>query len=297
MWFTTGLLFFLSFLTTTNEALAQANTFHAQYFQNQYIANPAMAGLEKGLNLNLGLQQQFNSVPGSPKMQSFTADYQSAANVGIGLNVNSDQFGLISRTKVMATYAYHLPVGETDRLNFGLSLGANNVYIDYNKIIGDPGDVSVDKFNRRTIYVDGDLGLAYTSSQLTLQSAIPNLRSIFFKDDEELEALRNTFFTAVSYKFSVDENNAISLEPKAVYRGVKGVKNIVDAGANLAMPDYNFSISGMYHSNKSATVGVGIILNPLFVVLAYTNNTSSLNSYGNNTFEIGLKLNLLNKDK
>ncbi|RFZ84281.1 type IX secretion system membrane protein PorP/SprF [Mucilaginibacter terrenus] len=268
----------------------------AAFFQNQYITNPAMAGLTQGLNLNLGLQQQFNSVPGSPKMQNFTADYNSGGNVGTGLNVNNDQAGLISRTRIMATYAYHLRLGKNDKLNFGLSLGLNNVFIDYNRIIGDPGDGSVDKFNRRSVYVDGDLGVAYTSSQFTIQGAVPNLRSIFLKNDQELDALRNTFFTAVSYKLLLNNNNNFTLEPKVAYRGIKGFDNILDTGANLNMAEYNFSISGMYHSNKSGTIGVGINLKPVDVLLAYTNNTSSLNSYANNTFEIGLKLNLLNKE-
>nr|WP_294947164.1 PorP/SprF family type IX secretion system membrane protein [uncultured Mucilaginibacter sp.] len=288
-------LIVITLLTAGIHRVSAQATFQSAYFQNQYIVNPAMAGFEKGLNLNLGLQQQFNSVPGSPKMQNFTADYRPGDNVGLGLNVNSDQSGLISRTRAMATYAYHLPVGEEDKLNFGLSFGINNVYIDYNKIVGDPNDVSVGLFNRRTVYVDGDLGLAYTSSQLTLQCAVPNLRSIFFKDDQELQALRNTFFTAISYKLPISDNN-FTVEPKLAYRGIKGFDNILDAGANLDMPDYNLSVSGFYHSNKSATVGVGISFKPVNVLLAYSNNTGSLNSYANNTFELGLKINLLNKD-
>jgi type IX secretion system PorP/SprF family membrane protein len=288
-------LIVITLLTAGIHRVSAQATFQSAYFQNQYIVNPAMAGFEKGLNLNLGLQQQFNSVPGSPKMQNFTADYRPGDNVGLGLNVNSDQSGLISRTRVMATYAYHLPVGEEDKLNFGLSFGINNVYIDYNKIVGDPNDVSVGLFNRRTVYVDGDLGLAYTSSRLTVQGAVPNLRSIFFKDDQELQALRNTFFTAISYKLPLSGNN-FTVEPKLAYRGVKGFDDIFDAGANLDMPDYNLSVSGFYHSNKSATLGVGISFKPVNVLLAYSNNTGSLNSYANNTFELGLKINLLNND-
>lgn len=286
----------LMLLISTRTALAQAG-FQSMYFQNQYMANPAMAGMEEGLNLNLALQQQFNSVPGSPKMQNFTADYNSGNNVGIGLNVNNDQSGLISRTRVMSSYAYHLPVGEKDKLNFGLSFGINNVYINYNRVVGDQGDVSVDRFNRRSIYVDGDLGLSYTSSNFTIQGAVPNLRSVFFKNsDGELDAVRAIFFSAISYKLAVNEDTDMSFEPKVVYRGVKSFKNILDAGFNLNMPDYKFSISGMYHSNKSATLGVGLALKPVDLLVAYTNNTGSLNSYANNTFELGLKLSLVRKD-
>ena len=148
---------------------AQLSGMQTMYYQNQYLANPAMAGMEQGLNINLGYQQQWASVPGSPRIQNFTADYNPGNNVGLGLNVNSDNAGLINRTRVMGTYAYHLPLSDKDnRLNFGLSLGINDTYIDYTKVNGDQGDVSVQDFNQRSVYVDGDFGISYTSQKFTV---------------------------------------------------------------------------------------------------------------------------------
>ena len=39
------------------QANAQLTGFHSAYFTNEYLNNPAMAGMEKGLDLNLGYQQ------------------------------------------------------------------------------------------------------------------------------------------------------------------------------------------------------------------------------------------------
>jgi type IX secretion system PorP/SprF family membrane protein len=141
-----ALFLLLATMAATKTVLAQVNNFQSGYFTNQYLTNPAMAGLVKGLQFNLALRQQFTTVPGSPKMQNLTADYAAGDNVGIGLNINNDKTGLISRTRVMGTYAYHLPVSESSRLNFGLSLGVNDTYLDNNSIVGDGGDVSADLF-------------------------------------------------------------------------------------------------------------------------------------------------------
>jgi len=290
---------FALFTVCTQKANAQLSGMQTMYYQNQYLANPAMAGLEQGLNLNLGYQQQWTSVPGGPKLQNFTADYNSGNRVGLGLNVNSDVAGLINRTRVMGTYAYHLPLNDKDdKLSFGLSLGINNTYIDYTKVNGDQGDASVQNYNQRNVYVDGDFGISYTSEKLNVQAAIPNLKSVFFNDDanSNLEVDRATFFSAVSYKAHLDNGiSNITLEPKVAFRGVKGFDNILDAGAMLTMNDYKLNFSGMYHTNKSFTVAFGVGLENMSLVGAYTNNTGPLSVYANNTFEFGIKLKMFNK--
>jgi type IX secretion system PorP/SprF family membrane protein len=291
---TTGIITILLITFGIKDSKAQLTGFHSAYFENEYLSNPAMAGLTKGLNLNLGYQKQWNTVPGGPKLQNLTADYNSGNRVGLGINVNADQAGLISRTRAMATFAYHIPVSESGKLNFGLSLGISDTYIDYSKIVGDQSDGEASAFNERRLYVDGDFGTSYTNGSLTLQAAIPNLKSVFFSDqNQNLEVDRSTFFTAAGYKIAIDNQyNNFTIEPKVVYRGVKGFDNIVDAGLNLGMTNYNFNISGMYHSNKTLTAAIGLNLQATDLIFAYTYNTGPLQTYANNTFEFGVKLKL-----
>nr|WP_255563736.1 PorP/SprF family type IX secretion system membrane protein [Mucilaginibacter rivuli] len=284
---------------SSQQAMAQLSGMQTMYYQNQYMANPAMAGIEQGLNLNLGYQQQWTTVPGGPKLQNFTADYNSGNRVGLGLSVNGDNAGLINRTRVMGTYAYHLPLNANDdKLSFGISFGINNTYIDYTKVNGDQGDGSVQNFNQRNIYVDGDFGVAYTSQKWNLQAALPNLKSMFFTNDanNNLEVDRSTFFSAVSYKAHIDNGiSNFTIEPKVVFRGVKGFDNIVDAGAQMTMNDYHINFGGMYHTNKSFTLAFGLNLTNMDILAAYTNNTGPLSVYANNTFEFGVKLKLFDK--
>src|ERR1700759_1936480 len=126
------------------DANAQLTNIQSTFFQNQYLVNPAMAGIEQGLNLNMNYHQQWLSTPGSPKLTTFTADYNSGDKVGLGLNIYNDKAGLINRTRVMGTYAYHLTLNDKgDKLNFGASIGINDSYIDESSIIGDPNDLAL----------------------------------------------------------------------------------------------------------------------------------------------------------
>jgi type IX secretion system PorP/SprF family membrane protein len=277
---------------------AQLNPFQTMYFQNQYMYNPAMAGLTNGLNVNLDYRQQWSSFPGAPKTGSLTADFQAADKVGLGLNVTDDQSGLIRSTRAMATYAYHLPLSDkTEHLSFGLSLGINDSRVDYNKINGDLSDVEIGLYNQLKPYVDGDFGIAYTSERLYIGGALPNLRSAFFKtSDTRFDADRMLFMAATSYKIPIDEvTRTFTLEPLAAYRIVKGYKDIVDVGANFSVNNYGLYMQGIYHSDQSMAVGFGLDQNTYALNFSYNIETGQIRNYTVGAFELGIKLRIPKK--
>ena len=75
-------VFSLLLITFNKEVKAQLHPMGAMYFQNQYLANPAMAGLESGLRADLAYRKQWSSIPGAPETQSITADYGSSKKAG-----------------------------------------------------------------------------------------------------------------------------------------------------------------------------------------------------------------------
>ncbi len=276
------------FLLCSSSSYAQLNALTAQFFQNQYISNPSLAGLESGLRLNAGYTKQWSSIPGSPSIQFATLDNRSN-RVGLGLNMYSEKAGLLKRTRVVATYAYHLPLNEkNDELHFGLSLGSLTDRLSTEDINGEILDISAQRFNERSAVLDGDFGIAYTSNKLNIQGAIPNIK-YFLRKEQYNTANWNTFFTAISYKISLDSmKNAISLEPKISYRGVRGYDDVIDAGLNVAFASNKFNAVAVYHSTQSISFGVGLKVKDLSLLTVYTSGTSALRGYSNGNFEIGI---------
>ncbi|EDM34869.1 hypothetical protein PBAL39_00015, partial [Pedobacter sp. BAL39] len=244
-------------LSNIQESRAQLNPLSAQYYSNQYLINPSFAGFNSGLKLNGAYRKLWNNVPGSPLIQNLTADY-GFEKVGIGLNVNNESAGLQRQTRVMGSYAYHLPLAaENQQLHFGLSLGFMTQRLENSDINGDPNDPMVGQYNDRKTYLDGDFGIAYTSERLNIQASVPNLKSILKKDEVKLADVA-TFFTAVSYRFKLsDGTEGMDVEPKIAFRGVKGFDNIWDAGAQLSIANQQVFFMGMYHSTENATFGLG----------------------------------------
>lgn len=285
-------------LATGLTATAQLNPLADSYYQNQYLSNPALAGLSNELHINLGLRQQWSNIPGGPKTQSLTADYGTAGKVGLGLSVQNEETGLIKRTAAKATYAYHLPLNDnSQKLHFGLSLGFSDDQLMSGMVEGDPNDVAISRFNERKLYLDGDFGLAFTSNHLNIQAAIPNTKSFFKTDENQSTADLASFYSAISYKlFLPNALDGFTIEPKIAFRGIHNFDNIIDAGANITMANNAVNVLAMYHSSKSTTIGMGVNVKSFgTLTAAYTTSTAALQGYTNGYFQVGVQLNFFRR--
>lgn len=274
-------------------AKAQLNPLAAQYYSNQYLINPAMAGTDQGLKLNAAYRKLWSNVPGSPLTQNITADY-GFNKVGLGLNVYNESAGLQRQTRVVGTYAYHLKMNnDANQLHFGVSIGFMSQRLENSDIYGNPNDPMVGQYNDRKTYLDGDFGVAYTTEKLTVQASIPNLKSVLKKDVIKLADV-STFYAAASYRINLSEGpNGFDVEPKVAYRGVQGYDNIWDAGAQLEIANKQVFLTALYHSTENATFGLGMDFKKKYLISGnYTTQTSALSGYTNGSFELNLRLNL-----
>jgi type IX secretion system PorP/SprF family membrane protein len=286
-------ILFLLF-TITKVGYAQLNPMGSIYYQNQYLANPAMAGLEQGWEINGAYKAQWTAIEGAPKMQSLTATHGSQnKKVGFGLLLSNDVAGVIQRTGVKASYAYHLPLNDRNTfIDFGLSAGFMDESANRDKVIGDLDDPTIGNFNDRKMYVDADFGMALRANGLTVQAALPNLKRFLDKETIKNVVDRSLFITSVSYKITNRDAKLTSIEPKVTYRSVENYKSLVDAGVNLLFNEDKLALSGMYHSSGSITFGAGTTFKKKLGLLAqYTTNTTDLRGYANGEFEIALKYN------
>ena len=285
-----AMLMGLFVLLASNSVLAQLRPANAIYYFNEFLMNPSMAGKERVAKAALGYRQQLSSFSGSPQTQFLTVDYGFDKRSGIGLNVYSDKAGLLRETKIAFTYAYHLPLSKNDRLSFGLSGSIMNDRLSNGALKGDLDDPDVIDVDNRKAHIDSDFGMTYTVKKVTVQAVFPNMFATINKDRvDEVDYL--LFFSAISYKL---QTNLGIVEPKLAFRGIKGFKNVVDLGANLALKSTsasNLNFLAIYHSSKSATVGMGLLFNEKYSFnTSYTIGTSQLNSYAVGDLEIGLAL-------
>jgi type IX secretion system PorP/SprF family membrane protein len=284
------MLILISFSGAT-QAWAQLYPLGAQYFHNQYLGNPATAGIDSGFRADLSNRVQWNDVPGAPVNQVFTGVLRTG-KVGLGLSLNKEKEGLMNSLRTMATLAYHLPLNNDQKLHFGLSVGMLTQRIRIEDIVGNQGDPSVSNYNSREFFLDGDYGMAYTNSKLKVQLAIPNLKN-FFNTDYFRTSNFSVFYSAITYKIGNPSNkNSMIMEPIIAFRGVKGFKNIWDAGTKISFSNDRLNLSGIYHSTGNSTFGIGFNYNSAIGISSmYSTGTSVLRGFSTTgDFEINLKL-------
>jgi type IX secretion system PorP/SprF family membrane protein len=263
-----------------------------QYYLNQYLANPAMAGLDSGLNLNAAHRRQWTGIDEAPVNTFITGDLR-VGNSGFGVNIYTDKAGQLSGTRVALSYAYHLPLDRAGNrlLHFGLSVAVNTSRVSAYELDGDLSDPSLAAYNERNNYFEGEYGMAYTDRHLTLQVSVPNARTLF--SGKELGVNSGTvLFTAASYRLDLG-GGISSLEPKLCYRHVKGYDGIVDAGVQLGFLNNVITVMGLYQSSKNFTGGAGVQIGKVVTIQAmYTTQTGGLKNYSDGTYELGVKCGL-----
>lgn len=280
-----------TYAQTAGNSNAVTEPLGAQYYLNPYLANPAFAGVDSGLHINLAYRKQWTDMPGAPQTKLLTADYFVGSRVGVGLQVYNDVAGLISNTRIAATYAYHLPLNDNGHtLHFGISGVLYNKRLNIKDINGDMNDPAANAFNRRDNYFESDFGMAYTNKHLGLQAALSDMISHLHAEDKE--AGTQLFYAAADYRFEVSEAVPYII-PKVAWRGVQGMQDIIDAGVKVVFLRNWLDATGIYHSNGSFSAGAGFSYPSLGTLqFMYNTQTGGFRNYSNGGMELHLKINL-----
>ena len=286
----------LALMSVFKVSKAQYTGIGSVHYQNQYLLNPAMAGQEAGILANLLYSKQLIDLPGAPTTKIITLTYKNAdKKVGLGLNLMSDKIGIINRTRIMGTYAYHLPINLRSKLRLGLSLGLMKERVSTANINGTANDMSLTRFNERPAFIDGDFGLSYEYSGLQAQVIIPNLRTFLNADKTKASNVVDHIVTAfaLSYKFELTQITDVAFTPRVMFNKNKGFDNILDVGVNTSLKEDKFSLMLMYHSTKNISVGLGAkIFNSVNMNAIYRTSPAVLKANSTGYMEVGLGANL-----
>ncbi len=110
-------------------AAAQQDPMFTNYHFNALVFNPAYAGSNEHLTLNIAHRQQWLGFDGAPITQTLTAHTPLRnERVGVGFALTNDKIGPGGSTDLAASYAYRMQVGPSKKykLSIGLQAGVAN---------------------------------------------------------------------------------------------------------------------------------------------------------------------------
>ena len=246
----------------------------SQYYSNEFIIYPSVAGCDGRTVVNLAARKQWigfsNFTPSSYVMSlqgrilksGYSLKAGSRGNVyrkgrqgrvGLGGIVYHDVNGAIERTGAQFSYAYHLFI-ENSQLSFGLT---GNVYqYRINSERAQLKDPDIDPLNgligKSTIVPDAGIGVNYMTGKYHIGVAVAQVfqsklkigNSADFQSSEEIRLLRH-YYVLADYRITVAGNPNWEIEPSTIIL----VNEMLKMQADLTLKAYYnrqywFGVSG-----------------------------------------------------
>ena len=174
---------------------------YSQYWMNKFLLNPAVAGHEGYTGINLTGRKQWAGLSGAPATLAISAqtrlvrssyisrgrnvkrrrkNMSRGGNVGVGGYLFTDNVGAINKTGFQGTYAYHIPMRES-QLSFGASIIGMQYRINKEELNPEFQDDLLDITDQNAYIIDGNFGAYYSDRNLYAGFSAQNLFESFLK--------------------------------------------------------------------------------------------------------------------
>ncbi|MGV8878530.1 MAG: type IX secretion system membrane protein PorP/SprF [Sphingobacteriaceae bacterium] len=322
-------LFFLLIFSGIFPVNAQQKPQYTQYIFNNFLINPAIAGIENYTDIKAGYRTQWTGLEGAPVTtylsiqaplgknflrgdatgfpqqgenplgRSYTLNYRAAEpHHGVGLTLVSDKAGPITNTNLNANYAYHIGITESLNLAVGVSAGVARINLNTNELIlENPLDPAITNGNNSQLKPDIGAGIWAYSSRFFVGVSAQQLfpQKLNFSDNSAYNQGRTVphFFFTAGYKFFASDD--VTLVPSVMIKQIKPVPLTFDANFKVAFRD-QFWVGGSFRKDDAFAgmlgFNVGHFLN---IGYSYDFTTSNLRTVSNGTHEIVLGIMLNNR--
>ena len=209
--FYTSLLFFLLFLFCSVKTSGQNNGLISQYMFNKLLINPAYAGEDGALSLNLLHKDQWTSVDGAPSTQIVSAHAPFTQNASAGLIVARDRMGNLDQHGLYGSYAYQIKFESGAALSLGLQAGLSMYHIRDRYIpVRDPGDPVFTEEPASATEPNFGAGLFYSNDRLYVGFSSPHLVKGRNGDPISFALQQRSYLLHGGYSFRISDDFTVN---------------------------------------------------------------------------------------
>jgi type IX secretion system PorP/SprF family membrane protein len=247
------------------QASAQQLPLYSQYAFNPFIYNPSMTGIAGETNAFLTHRQQWTQMTGSPTTNAITVDgFMDDKNVGLGLAIFNDVQDINERMGIYTSYAYRLKINDDQQLRFGVSVGFLDNRIDFSRaVVKDVADPLLLSQIQRRAALDATAGVMYSWKELRVGISVPQVvgQKVEFSttDARTYYQLNRHFLGSVGYKYVINEEQKIALEPLAMVRWLPNTPFQYDVNVMASWRDMIW-LGASYRSNYAVGANLRVKL-------------------------------------
>lgn len=293
-------------LFTGLATFAQQDALFTQYMYDKLDLNPAYAGSQEVLAMDMLTRFQWVGIQGAPQTISFTAHTPlSNSHIGLGFDVLRDELGPTMDYGVKGTFAYRV-IFPTSKLSFGIAAGIKYSDIDWSELNPkDAGDYELNNQVKNKVVPNVDFGIYYYGSRFYVGASSKHLlqNQMIVASTTPTDAqntytkLLRQFYGLAGGVFPLGDN--VMFMPSVLCKYVQNAPFQADLTASFMI--YNVLTLGISYRTEEAVglmANVNILKNFTFGY-SYDIWFNALQSYNKGSHEIhlGYYLDIFNKDR
>tara|TARA_B110000211_G_C14076025_1_gene552103 strand:- start:1017 stop:2132 length:1116 start_codon:yes stop_codon:yes gene_type:complete len=270
----------IALLISSNVQGQDLNSYYS-YLLNWYNVNPAYTGNTEGVEAMLNSSTQWVGFDGSPNNSMFGIHSGLNDKMGIGGKINIDTRGVFTNFSAEMNYAYKFKLTENSKLNFGVTVGLFQSYINTNSILDDKytdeSDQTITSDYYNSSHFISSFGALYEFKGLEVGVSAPHM-AMSKKD------ISDHVFGMAKYSFDAYKEK-LDITPSVVYQNLSNSPNQLDAGLAVKW-DETVEVKYIYRSNNTMVFGGGLHFDKVNFGFAYVRNFGALNVVPNGSYEV-----------
>jgi len=270
-------------------ARAQQLPHYTQYMFNDFVINPAVAGVHDYYQIRTNHRFQWVGLVDPPMTNSISFyGPHPRLDMGYGGYIYNDVTGPTSRTGLTGSYAYNIAVTPSIRLSMGISASIMQFRVDGTQLDPkDVSDISILESVSNSYLPDAGVGLyLYSESFYVGLSAAQLLNNNLkiFDNKNGLNRLKTHINLIGAYRFELDTDWI--LEPSVMVKGTAPKELNVDATVKTEWKK-TLWLAVSYRHKDAVGILLGYSYDEMFFFgYAYDIGISTLRKYNTGTHEI-----------
>ena len=288
--FTTVMMVILSITAKT-----QQSSLNTLYNQNQYLINPAAAGLEDCFSAYINHRNQWVGINDSPVRNALTLDGRVFGAHGIGIDARMEQAGLLQSFNAKLTYAYHIRLSEDANLSLGISAGMIQQSFAFSDAIAtDYTDNSLLFANQSDLGFTSDAGILFTKPRIRIGLSVPQIysRGLTTYSNDGYDDYKLVQHYNLHGSIDVIKTNNWIVTPSLLYKNADFIGHQFDIGLHAEWKNI-FGLGSIYRTSYGVIGMVDLNLKGKFKIAygyGFGGNQLAGLSSGSHEIMIGIKL-------
>ena len=248
-------IFLFTILMVSLGAYAQQDPLFTQYMFNKLVVNPAYAGTQENLTIDLLDRYQWLGIDGSPRTITIGAHAPlKNEKIGLGFYIYRDALGPSINQGFMATYAYHIRT-MNGHFSFGIQFGFKHYSFDWEAIQAKDPDFLFMPQELQKVYPDANLGLYYHTPRffagVSTKQLLQNEYGIGTYDGTTtFSRLLRHFYGMAGFAIPLDQK--IIFRPSTLFKYVKNAPLQMDLNASFIFNNI-FWVGASFRTEKAVT--------------------------------------------